>query len=67
MIRNDQELQVTQERIAKFQEQIARLRQVETSAANFHASSSGFLADIDRMQLDVREYLSHLPSELVIT
>ena len=31
---------------------------------NYHAAASGFLAEIDRMQLDVREYLSLHPAEL---
>jgi hypothetical protein len=30
-----------------------------------HAAAAGFLAEIDRMQLDVREYLSAHPTELV--
>ena len=64
MIANDQELRITLERIARFQEQVAHLRQVETNPANFHGSASGFLAEIDRMQLEVREYLSHHPAEL---
>lgn len=65
MIANDQELHVSLQRIAKFQEQVAHLRKVETNAANYHASASGFLSEIDRMQLDVREYLSLHPTELV--
>jgi hypothetical protein len=64
MIANDQELQVTLERIARFQAQVAHLRQVEAHAATYHAAASGFLAEIDRMQLDVREYLSIHPTEL---
>jgi hypothetical protein len=64
MIANDQELQVTLERIARFQAQVAHLRQVEAQPANYHAAASGFLAEIDRMQLDVREYLSTHPTEL---
>ena len=64
MIANDQELQVTLERIARFQAQVAHLRQVEAQPANYHAAASGFLAEIDRMQLDVREYLSIHPTEL---
>jgi hypothetical protein len=55
MITNDQELQVTLERIARFQQQLAHLRRVETHPVNYHASASGFLAEIDRMQLAVRE------------
>jgi hypothetical protein len=64
MIPNDQELHAAIDRIAKFQRQVARLR-VETSPANYHASASGFLAEIARMQLQVREYLSVHPSEVV--
>ena len=64
MIANDHELQVTLERIARFQAQVTRLRQVEAHPANYHAAASGFLAEIDRMQLAVREYLSTHPTEL---
>ena len=64
MIANDQELNVTLERIAKFQRQVAHLRNVETNPANYYGSVSGFLAEIDRMQLEVREYLSLHPAEL---
>lgn len=64
MIVNDQELKVTLERIARFQEQVAHLRRVETNPANFHAAVSGFLIEIDRMQLEVRDYLSLHPTEL---
>ena len=67
MITNDQELKTTLDRIAKFQEQIAHLRKVETNAVNYHGSVSGFLAEIDRMQLDVREYQSLHPTELIKT
>jgi len=44
--------------------QAAHLRKVETNPANYHAAASGFLAEIDRMQLEVREYLSTHPAEL---
>lgn len=64
MIANDRELDVTLDRIAKFQRQVAHLRKVETNPRNYHASVSGFLAEIDRMQLEVREYLSLHPAEL---
>ena len=64
MIANDQELAVTLERIAKFQRQVSTLRASESDPANYHAAVSGFLSEIDRMQLDVREYLSLHPAEL---
>ena len=65
MIANDQELNVTLERIARFQAQVTHLRRVESDPANFRAAASGFLAEVDRMQLEVREYLSLHPSERV--
>jgi hypothetical protein len=67
MIANDRELQVTLERIARFQEQVAHLRRVETNPENYHGAISGFLAEIDRMQLEVREYLSIHPGEVSST
>ena len=63
MIENDQQLQTTVERIAWFQNQVAHLRKTETNPVNYRAAVSGFLAEIDRMQLEVREYLSFLPTE----
>ena len=63
MIQSDEQLQVTQERIRRFQDQLAHLRRTEINPDNYRASSSSFLAEIDRMELDVREYLS-LPAML---
>ncbi len=67
MIKNDQELKVTRERIARFEDQVAYLRKQETNPANYHASVSGFLTEIDRMQLEVREYLSTHPADMAAT
>ncbi len=64
MIRNDQELEATKERIGYFRLQVEELRQVETNPQNYRLSAGGFLAEIDRMNLEVREYLSLHPSEL---
>jgi hypothetical protein len=64
MIANDQELDVTLDRISKFQRQVSHLRNAESNPENYHGSVSGFLAEIDRMQLDVREYPSVHPTEL---
>jgi len=58
VIKNDRELSTTLERIRHMQDQLALLRTTETNATNYRLSASGFIADIDRMQLDVREYLS---------
>jgi hypothetical protein len=64
MIRNDQELQVTLERISYFQRQVRHLRQVETNPANYRLSVKGYLAELDRMHLEVRDYLWLHPSEI---
>jgi hypothetical protein len=64
MIQNDIELQAMQERIVRFQQQLAHLRNVETNSTAFRMSAGGFIAEIDRMQLEVREYLGSLPAEL---
>jgi hypothetical protein len=63
MIRNDQELEATLERIRYFQQQVEKLRQVETNPQNYRLSAGGYLAEIDRMNLEVREYLWLHPSE----
>ena len=63
MIATDQELEATQERIRHFQAQLAHLRRVEKNAVNYALSASGFLAEIDRMQFEAREYLALHPSE----
>jgi len=63
MMANDQQFKTTLERIAWFQNQAAHLRKTETNPVNYRAAVSGFLAEIDRMQLQVREYLSFLPTE----
>ena len=54
MIANDQELKVSLDRIARFQAQVTHLRNTEPNPGNYHASTSGFLSEIDRMQLEVR-------------
>ena len=63
MIADDRELQTALEHIAWFQQQVAHLRRTETNPVNYRASVSGFLAEMDRMQLEVREYFSFLPTE----
>jgi hypothetical protein len=64
MIANDQELQATLNRIRSFQEQVAALRQTEPDPDNYRAAAGGFLAEVDRMQLEVREFLAHHPAEV---
>lgn len=63
MIKNDQELHVMLDRIKRFQQQVVKLREVESNPANYKLSVDGFLSEIDRMNLEVREYLRLHPTE----
>ena len=63
MIANDRELQTTLDRITWFQQQVAHLRRTEANPADYRYAVSGFVAEIDRMQLEVRDYFSFLPTE----
>mgnify|MGYP001568381772 CR=1 FL=1 len=56
MITNDQELQVTRERIARFQQWLMQIRQT-ARPGEFDAVSSGYRLEIERMQAEVLEYL----------
>ncbi len=67
MIANDTELKTTLERIDSFRHQVTELRQKETNPENYRLAASGYLAEIDRMNLEVREYLSLHPEELLPT
>jgi hypothetical protein len=62
MIQNDVELQ-TLERITHFQKQVAHLRRAEADPVAYHLSAGGFLAEIDRMQRETREYFALHPSD----
>ncbi|NIM12266.1 MAG: hypothetical protein GTO45_09150 [Candidatus Aminicenantes bacterium] len=64
MIHNEKEFKTTLERITRFQEQIAYLRKVESNPENYRLSVSGFLAELDRMNLEIREYLWSHPSQI---
>jgi hypothetical protein len=64
MIHDDQHLSATLDRIRWFQGQIAHLRRTEPNPANYRVAVIGFLTELDRMQREVREYLSRHPSEL---
>ena len=65
-IKNDQEFQAMLNRIRYFQQQVAKLREVETNLKNYKLSAGGYLAELDRMNLEVREYLWAHPSELLV-
>jgi len=57
MISNELEFKATVERIAALQEQVLHLRLVETNPENYRLSAGGFLAELDRMNLEIREFL----------
>ncbi len=63
MIRNEQELQATLERVRQFQLQVANLRRLERNPENYRLSASGYLAELDRMALEIRDYLWSHPTE----
>jgi len=63
MIKNDRDLEITQERIRQFERQVAQIRKTEIDTENYRASVSSFLAEIDRMNLEIRDYLWSLPAE----
>ncbi len=65
MIQNEQELKATLNRIERFQKIVEKLQQVETNPRNYELSAGGFLAEIDRMYLELAEYLSTHRNELI--
>jgi hypothetical protein len=64
MIRNDQELEATRNRVRYFEQQVEKLRQVESNPRNYRLSAGGYLAEVDRMNREIREFLVLHPSEL---
>jgi hypothetical protein len=56
MITNERELQVTRERIARFQEWLMQIRQT-ARPEEFEAVASGYRLEIERMQAEVLDYL----------
>ena len=64
MIQNDTELKTSQQRIAYFQDLLLQFR-VKASAEEFSLVSSGYRAEIEKMQEEVLEYLTRHVSESV--
>ena len=62
MIRNDDELKTTQDRIVQFESWVAQFR-VSVPRENFPAMAEGYLAEIEKMHAEVMAYLRHHPSE----
>jgi hypothetical protein len=64
MIATDTELAVTQKRIAYFQRLLAQFR-ITAAPEEFPAMSSGYRAEIERMQMEVLDSLtSHASSSI---
>jgi len=64
MIHNEEKYKTTLERITYFQKQVSHLRKMETNLENYRMSVAGFLAELDRMNLELREYLWAYPNQL---
>ncbi len=62
MIKNDQELKATQERIAHFQEILLQLR-VKATAEEFPLVASGYRSELIKMQEEVMDDLTRHASE----
>ena len=63
MIENDHQLEIAQNRVVQLVRQVAQIRKAATDNENYRLSAAGFLAEIDRMNLEVRDYLWSLPVE----
>jgi hypothetical protein len=66
MIQNDTELQVTQERIQRFERFLAEARKT-SSPSNYIAMAEAYLKEIEKMQAEIREYLSRVPEAVETT
>jgi hypothetical protein len=65
MIRNDVELQAAQEYVLRFERILASARAKYTPEA-YQAMSGSYLAEIERVNSEIAEYLSCVPSEEVV-
>jgi len=63
MIQNDTELQAAQERILLFERVLAEARRTY-SPSNYQAMAEGYLMEIDKLRVEIREYLSGLPEHI---
>jgi len=66
MIPSETEFQVTLDRASRFREILRHLREAELDPINYQAASEGYLAEIDRMNLEVREYLATHPAQFAV-
>lgn len=66
MIHDDKALKTSQQRITYFQNLLLQLR-VKATPEEFSLVSSGYRAEIEKMQAEVLEYLTRHADELVET
>ena len=64
MIEDDSQLRATRDRIGDFEDVLMQLR-VAASPSDFPYVAGGYIAEIERMQQEVLEYLSHHESERI--
>lgn len=58
MIANENESEVSLAYIARLQKVVLAMRHSEPDVANYRAASQGMLAEINRAQIEVRQYLA---------
>ena len=63
MIQNDSELQAAQERILLFERILAEARRTY-SRVNYAAMAEGYLLEIEKLQAEIRAYLSCQPESV---
>ena len=57
MIHNEQELEVTRDRIEQFQRWLAQIRQT-ADERTFETMASGYRLEIEKMQAEIMDYLT---------
>lgn len=62
MIKNDVELQAAQEYVLRFERILTAARSTYTSET-YEAMASSYLAEIERVNREIVEYLRHAPSQ----
>lgn len=63
MIQSDEEMRAAQERVLLLERMLAEARRTY-SASNYQAMAQGYLLEIDRMQAEIRTYLSRTPEPM---
>jgi tRNA threonylcarbamoyladenosine modification (KEOPS) complex Pcc1 subunit len=64
MIQNDAELEQMRERIDFFMKTIAQIRVKASSPSEYRAFANSYLAEVEKMNLEILEYLKRHPSEI---